>query len=821
VHIETIFRTIGSLAVRFRWLVLIAWVAGTIAAVSMLPSLNSVTQNNNQKFLPASAPSEHAAQLAAPFGTASLIPIPVIAAQPGAPLSQADFSAITALPARLKTVSGVAKVQDAGVSADGHAVQLIVLAQQGGGNQNYATDLIDGLRAQIARAHLPAGLQAHVTGSVAAQVDQQKASGNTGNQLQLLSLLFIIALLVLIFRSLTLALVTVIPPLLSFTIAGPLVAEAAQHGLQVSPIAEFLMIVLVLGAGTDYGLFLVFRVREELRAGQHATAGEYYPGARGLGGSLLRDFLHARGPARDGIVGSVTRVGESVTFSAATVIAAMLTLLLASFSFYANLGGPFAIAIGVTLLAALTLLPALLSIRLSLLAMKRSLFRAMFKRPKLLPWNIQGSSKTGAWGRIAGRIVTHPVPTLATGIVLFGGLAFAVFGYTAGGFGGNTAPPAGTDSAAGQAQLTRYFPQSSANPTTVIFRFGTPVWQNPAPLATATSKLQSSALFTQVSGPLNPTGAQLTPAQFTALHAKLGPARALPPTPPPGSGVPAGAYQAYRATANFVSPDGRTVLYETGLKAGDPGNTPAMNAVPSLRTETTAVAKAIGASDSAVGGEAPAIYDISSISNSDLKRIIPIAIVAIGILLALVLRSLVAPLYLIVSVGISYLAALGLSVLIFIKAGNSGGLVFFMPFLMFIFLLALGEDYNILMMTRIREEAHRLPLRQAVARALSATGSTITSAGMVLAGTFLVLTVVAGRGSGGEQVRDIGLGLALGILMDTFLVRTLLIPSTVVLLGRWNWWPSRMSQPEPLPPGSGDGGAPGPLDRDVRRAEAR
>jgi RND superfamily putative drug exporter len=225
-----------------------------------------------------------------------------------------------------------------------------------------------------------------------------------------------------------------------------------------------------------------------------------------------------------------------------------------------------------------------------------------------------------------------------------------------------------------------------------------------------------------------------------------------------------------------------------------------MNATPSLRTATTAIATSIRASDSAVGGEAPALYDISSISNGDLKHIIPIAIVAIGILLALVLRSLVAPLYLIVSVGISYLAALGLSVLVFIKLGNSGGLVFFMPFLMFIFLLALGEDYNILMMTRIREEARRLPLRGAVARALAATGTTITSAGLVLAGTFLVLTVVAGSGSGGSQVRDIGIGLALGVLMDTFLVRTLLVPSTVVLLGRWNWWPSRMSAAAPAPP---------------------
>jgi len=613
--------------------------------------------------------------------------------------------------------------------------------------------------------------------------------------------------------------VTVIPPLLSFAIAGPLVAEAAQHGLQVSPIAQFLLIVLVLGAGTDYGLFLVFRVREALRAGPHATAGEYYPGSRGLGGSLLADFLHPRGPARDAIVGSVTKVGESITFSAATVIAAMLTLLLASFSFYSDLGIPFAIAIGVTLIAALTLLPALLSLRLSLLAQKRSLFRAMFKRPKLLPWDIQGSGKSGVWGRVAGRIVKHPVPTLTAGVVVFGGLALAVFGYTAAGFGGNTAPPAGTDSAAGQALLTKHFPQSAANPTTVILRFNTPAWQDPAPLAAATGKLQASPLFTQVTGPLNPTGATITPAQFTALHAQLGPPGALPPTPPAGSTVPVGVYQAYRATANLVSPDGRTVLYETGLHAGDPGSTSAMNAVPALRAETTAVAKSVGASDSALGGEAPALYDISSISNSDLKHIIPIAILAIGILLALVLRSLVAPLYLIASVGISYLAALGLSVLIFIKLGNSGGLVFFMPFLMFIFLLALGEDYNILMMTRIREEAQRLPLRDAVTRALGATGSTITSAGLVLAGTFIVLTVVAGGGSGGDQVRDIGLGLALGVLMDTFLVRTLLVPSTVVLLGRWNWWPSKMSR-KPVPAGTAEPSAD-EASQDVRRAEAR
>ena len=132
---------------------------------------------------------------------------------------------------------------------------------------------------------------------------------------------------------------------------------------------------------------------------------------------------------------------------------------------------------------------------------------------------------------------------------------------------------------------------------------------------------------------------------------------------------------------------------------------------------------------------------------------IPIAIIVIGVLLALVMRSLVAPIYLIASVAISYFAALGLAVIVFIELGNSGGITFILPFLLFIFLLALGEDYNILVMTRIREEAHHMPLREAVSRAVSVTGTTVTSAGLVLAGTFAVFAVVGGSGSGGSPDR--------------------------------------------------------------------
>ncbi len=143
---------------------------------------------------------------------------------------------------------------------------------------------------------------------------------------------------------------------------------------------------------------------------------------------------------------------------------------------------------------------------------------------------------------------------------------------------------------------------------------------------------------------------------------------------------------------------------------------------------------------------------------------------------------------------LSFLASLGLATIVFMDIGGDSGIIFILPFLMFIFLLALGEDYNILVMTRIREEAHHAPLEEAVVKAITRTGSTVTSAGMILGGTFAVFALVGGGGSGGSQLRAIGFGLAAGILMDTFLVRSLLVPSTVILLGRRNWWPSSLSQ---------------------------
>lgn len=214
-----------------------------------------------------------------------------------------------------------------------------------------------------------------------------------------------------------------------------------------------------------------------------------------------------------------------------------------------------------------------------------------------------------------------------------------------------------------------------------------------------------------------------------------------------------------------------------------------MQAIPTVRAELREAARSSGATDSGVAGQAAAAADVSSVSGQDVVRIVPVVLAVLAVLLAIGLRSLVAPVYLVASVAVSYLGALGLSVLIFVVIGGGLGVNFALPFFLFVFVMALGEDYNLLVTRRIREEAAGAPPATAVRSAISMTGSTVTAAGLVLASTFGVLAVAT---SG--QVRQIGTGLALGVLLDTFVVRTLLVPAVAILLGRVNWWPSSLAR---------------------------
>src|SRR5262249_22929431 len=200
-------------------------------------------------------------------------------------------------------------------------------------------------------------------------------------------------------------------------------------------------------------------------------------------------------------------------------IASLLTLLLAVFGLYSSLGAPLAIAIGLMLVAGLTLTPALL---------------AIVGRAAFWPSNTtRGNQRLGWWGHTAGRIVTHPAGTLTPGLLLFGGLATAAIGYTPAGFGGTTAAPPGSDSATGNALLAAHFPAASSNPTIVLLRFPAPVWSDPAPVARAEQRLAAVPQFSSLAGPLDVNGITVAPAPLMAPHATLGDPRALPPPPPP------------------------------------------------------------------------------------------------------------------------------------------------------------------------------------------------------------------------------------------------------------------------------------------------
>jgi putative drug exporter of the RND superfamily len=749
-----IFVLLGHASVRFRFLIVAAWIVITVVAVQTLPSLASVAKDTTSGFLPADVPSMQASTLAAPFQDSSLAAATLIAARDGG-LTAADNNAIDTILTKIRTVDHVKVVVDLGISSDGAARQALIEADvpqfsAGGGSPGEA--VVAAIRS-LETAGAPAGLQVHLTGEMATQVDNATSSGSSQDRTQNLSLLFIIVLLLLAFRAVLAPLVTLIPAVFVLLLSGPVIAQASKVGVQVSGITEFILIVLILGAGTDYGVFLVFRVREELQ--------------RGLSGT-------------DAVVRAVTKVGESITFSAFTVIAALVSLSLAEFGLYQSLGPSLAIGIALMLLAGLTLLPALLAI------LGRAVFWPSNIKPRLVP-------RVGLWDRVGVIVTRRPGTTLGVGLVVFGALALTLLTTGTAGFGDVTSSSVGTDSAAGNALVAQHFPASTASRTAILLQFPSSIWNKPAALATAQEGLAALPEFEKLTGPLNPNGVTLTVDQLTQLRSTLGPAQALPPVPA-SNAVPVQLYNAYRATGQLISADGRTIQYSAETNGGDTSSPAALNSVPGMRADLDRVGQAAGASATGLLGALEFSYDVANISNSDLERIIPLVAILIAILLAAVMRSLIAPLYLVASVVLSYLAALGLTGIIFVHLGGQDGLNFVLPFLMFVFLMALGSDYNILVMSRIREEAHRLPLRDAVAKAVGKTGSTVTTAGVILGGSFAVLAIAAGGTAGGAQIQQIGYGVAAGVLMDTFLVRSLLVPALVVLLGRWNWWPSDLGR---------------------------
>ncbi|MGA3057485.1 MAG: MMPL family transporter [Candidatus Limnocylindrales bacterium] len=255
--------------------------------------------------------------------------------------------------------------------------------------------------------------------------------------------------------------------------------------------------------------------------------------------------------------------------------------------------------------------------------------------------------------------------------------------------------------------------------------------------------------------------------------------------------------------SSYVSAAGDvTRLYVT--TATDPYDTRSFAAVRALRTllTTDPDVRSLPAASSVtvqtyVGGATAEFADVQDTISADFLRVAAITIVGILIVLILLLRALVAPVYLVLTVLLSYATSLSLSALILQHLFGQPGMNYFIPLMVFVLLVALGSDYNIFLMSRVREESSTRPLRPGIRLASARTGTVITSAGLILAGTFGALVT-----SPLQLLFQVGLTVALGVLIDTFVVRSLLVPAITAFLGEWAWWPWHRRSSEPSGPDS-------------------
>ncbi|MFD9356867.1 MMPL family transporter [Streptomyces sp. NPDC060031] len=450
---------------------------------------------------------------------------------------------------------------------------------------------------------------------------------------------------------------------------------------------------------------------------------------------------------------AVRRSFEPIVASAATVALALIALLASDLANNRALGPVGAIGIACAVLSALTFLPAAL-----VLTGRAAYWPA---RPKALPADTRTATttatgtETGAaqggravWHRIAALIDRAPRKVWA--VTLAGLLACAAFAPALNSRGVpfdeifvNDAP-----SVAAQATLGRHFPGGSGNPAVIITNAGAA-----ARVAAAAEDLSGvDSAF-----PVDAAGR-------------------------PAPGAP-------------LVIDGRTRIYATLTDAAD--SDAARETLARLRTAVHAVSDA----DALVGGSTAQQYDTQRTAARDRALIVPVVLAVILVILAALLRSLVLPLLLVATVALNFAAALGISALVFEHLLGFTGTDSSVPLYGFVFLVALGVDYNIFLMSRVREESLRHGVREGVRIGLTATGGVITSAGVVLAATFAALGVIPLA-----FLVQIAFIVAFGVLLDTLVVRSLLVPALVRDLGPKAWWPGALSR---LP---ADGGRPGRHD---------
>src|SRR5262245_47638291 len=429
VYMDAAFASLGRLVVRFRYPIVLVWVAATVLSLIAFPSLGSVIKDMSiGDYLPTHTPSAEAVQLLAPFQNARYASAIIVAAREDGALTREDEAAIDRIEQRVRTMPHVKTVRDVALSSDGVARQVEVQAEVSSTGAGTGANLTRDIQRAFGEVGALPGLRLHLTGDLATAVDtldDQRASQNAAERL---TYVLIIVLLVLAFRALLAPLLTLIPAAIALALAGPIITGAVtRFGVQVSSITQVVLIVLVLGAGTDYGLFLTYRVREELRRGHDP---------------------------KDAVARALQTVGETITFSALTVIVALSTLVLAEFASYQSLGPALAIGIAVMLLAGLTLLPALL---------------AIFGRGAFWPISTQPGESTPSrwWSAVTARLARRPAIIVGLGTLLLVGLALGQLGASLSGFGAQTSGPAGADSTKGAAVIAAHYPTAGQDPTVI------------------------------------------------------------------------------------------------------------------------------------------------------------------------------------------------------------------------------------------------------------------------------------------------------------------------------------------------------------------
>jgi putative drug exporter of the RND superfamily len=650
-------------------------------------------------------------------------------------------------------------------SPDGKAA-IVTSYIKGNGEGERILDPVKYWREQIDDP--PPGLAVKVTGGAGFSADAIEVFEGINGTLLLAAVSLVIFLLIVIYRSPMFFLIPLVAVLFAETLSRSIGYGVSELGVTINGQSSSIMSVLVLGAGTDYALLLVARYREEL----HRTADKH---------EAMRTALASAGPA--------------IFASAATVIAALLCLTIAKVNGTSGLGPIAAIGIACAALSMLTLLPALLTI-----FGRRAFWPFVPHTEQTAPQASEVSERARRRivdGSALGAIVRVILASLLVLILL----PLVLLNWILRLLSGRHIPSlivGPLDRAIFKPyEIRRHGLERTADATHGFWaRVGNRVAVSPTRImggvivvllilccgfATFSTDLTSEDSYrTEVE---SVEGQHLLDKSFpsgaTALTDIVVANRAdVPAVRRAVAGV-----EDVEAVSGPVSEGPPGTLIQATL-AISPYSTEAFDLVEPIREAAHEVAPS-----TLVGGPTAVEFDVRDAAGWDSIVIPPIILLVVFLILVGLLRAVVAPLILVGTVILSFLAALGVGYFFFDVVFGFPGSDPSLPLFAFVFLVALGVDYNIFLIARAREETIKHGSREGILRALAVTGAVITSAGIVLAGTFSVLAVLPLT-----FLTELGFVVAFGVLLDTFLVRSILVPAIALTAGDKFWWPSQLSK---------------------------